>query len=272
MNFDKNTLENAINKLAEGGKIFSNERQFQLELAMQLQRMNFEVEMEVVSSDKGYEAFKTLHKEEREKLYTDIVVKQPNGKYIAIELKYKTPQKHYMYKNNNGNSITFAQGASDLGSVLFWEDIRRIESFADSTIRLNFDDNKIVEKGYAILLTNEKDYWEGKKCSDSLCKEFFPVDKQTKSGDLHWYVKVDKESNKRVSGRTKKEKCNIVQVTEENADEYKDYVNKDKIVTKDVSPIKLKGSYKCVWNKYNVEIFNKEEVPEFRYLLLEVPF
>ena len=239
---------------------------------MQLQCMHFQVEMEVVSSDKEYEVFKKLSKEEREKLYTDIVVKQPNGNYIAIELKYKTPQKHYMYKNKNGNAITFAQGASDLGSVLFWEDIRRIEAFADSKIRLNFDDNKIVEKGYAILLTNEKDYWQEKKHNDSLCKEFFPLDNQTKSHVLHWYVKVDKESNKRVSGRTKKEKCNIVQVTEENADEYKDYVDKDKIVTKDVSPIKLKGSYKCVWNDYNVEICNKEEVPEFRYLLLEVPF
>ena len=61
----------AIDELAAEGKIFSNERQFQLELVMKLKYKGFDVELEVVSSDKSFDEFQKLSKEDREKLYTD---------------------------------------------------------------------------------------------------------------------------------------------------------------------------------------------------------
>ena len=130
MLFTKDILKLAIDELAAEGKIFSNERQFQLELAIKLQHKGFDdVELEVVSSDKSFIEFQKLSKEDREKLYTDIIIKQENDKYIAIELKYKTPQKFYIYKTTKGTTITFPQGASDLGAFLFWKDVERLENF-----------------------------------------------------------------------------------------------------------------------------------------------
>ena len=276
MLFTKEILKKAIDELAAEGKIFSNERQFQLELAMKLQHKGFDVELEVVSSDKSFDEFQKLSKEDREKLYTDIIIKQENDKYIAIELKYKTPQKFYTYKTIKGTTITFPQGASDLGAFLFWKDVERLENFKN--INLNFDSNKKIEKGYAVLLTNQEDYWLGKK--DSLCRNFFPV--ENKKGHLNWCVKVDLETQKRVNGRTAKSKCDIIEVTEDKTSLYKSYFDKDgKEKMKDVSPIKLKGNYNCVngqdyigWFDYNIKsdaaCKDKPIPPKFRYLMLEV--
>ena len=276
MLFTKEILKKTIDELAAEGKIFSNERQFQLELAMKLQQKGFDVELEVVSSDKSFDELQKLSKEDREKLYTDIIIKQENDKYIAIELKYKTPQKFYIYKTIKGTIITFPQGASDLGAFLFWKDVERLENFKN--INLNFDSNKKIEKGYAVLLTNQEDYWSGKK--DSLCRNFFPVG--NKKGHLNWWVKVDSETQKRVNGRTAKSKCDIIEVTEDKTSLYKSYFDKDgKEKMKDVSPIKLKGNYNCVngqdyigWFDYNIKYDatckDKPIPPKFRYLMLEV--
>ena len=89
MNFTKNILETAIKKMASKGKIYSNESQFQFDLAWELRKQGFDVELEMLSVSQAYA--KQLSKDERQKAYTDIVVKDETG-YIVIELKYKTPE------------------------------------------------------------------------------------------------------------------------------------------------------------------------------------
>lgn len=45
MSFTKKELQTAIENLAKEGKIFSNESQFQLDLAWELKKQNFVVEL-----------------------------------------------------------------------------------------------------------------------------------------------------------------------------------------------------------------------------------
>ena len=278
MLFTKEILKKAIDELAAEGKIFSNERQFQLELAMELQNKDFEVELEVVSSDKSFDDFKKLSKEDRDKLYTDIIIKQENNKYVAIELKYKTPQTYHQYETSRGKTITFPQGAPDLGAFFFWKDVERLENFRN--IKLNFDNEKKVEKGFAVLLTNQEDYWLGKE--DSLCRNFFPVG--IKKGSLNWYVKIDKITKERVNGKTAKSRCDIIEVEEDKIPQYNSYKDEEgKENIKEIIPVKLQGEYYCCDGKNNIGWFDynakynitnlstdKPIPPKFRYLLLEV--
>ena len=65
MNFTKNTLETSIKNLASKGKIYSNESQFQFDLAWELRKQGFDVELEMLSVSQSY--VKKLSKEERKK-------------------------------------------------------------------------------------------------------------------------------------------------------------------------------------------------------------
>ncbi len=249
MNFTKETLITAIDKLAQGGRAFSNERQFQFALAIELKDQGFNVDLEVLSSNevKGED-----NKVIAEKMYTDIIV-EDTDKRIAIELKYKPPERRCEYKIDNKIVPTFPQGAPDIGAIQFWQDVVRLEKL--------FKKGE-VQKGYAVLLTNDKTYWEGKV--NSLFSEFFPVGE--KGIKLYQYVKVDKITGKRVDGRTSMQKC-----------------NKEKVEQEDVSPVILNKTYNCApkvngsedgWRPYPLdEKIAKEgnpDSPAFRYLILEI--
>lgn len=174
MSFTKKVLQTAIKNLAKEGKIFSNESQFQLDLAWELKKQGFHVELEVLTANVDLSQFASLSKEKREKYYTDIIVKDEGG-YIAIELKYKTPRtgKLMRYKCNNENYYLAAQGAENIDSYLYWKDVERLEKMVRKGIPLNFDRSKMVKKGYAVLLTNDTFYWDGNKRGVSLAQEFF---------------------------------------------------------------------------------------------------
>ena len=118
--------------------------------------------------------FAGLSKEKSKKYYTDIVVKDEDGGYIAIELKYKTPDvgRLLRYECSGKNHYLAAQGAENINSYFFWKDVERLENMADG-MPLNFDESKKVKKGYAVLLTNDSFYWAGNKRGKSLAKEFF---------------------------------------------------------------------------------------------------
>ena len=62
MNFTTQTLKDALNELANAGKVFSNESQFQFDLAWQLKEMGFEVELEVLSANCSLADFINLSK------------------------------------------------------------------------------------------------------------------------------------------------------------------------------------------------------------------
>ena len=187
MSFTKATLEAAMNDLAKTGKIFSNESQFQFDLAWKLREMGYEVELEVLSANCNPSQFAALPKEEKKKYYTDIVIKDDN-EYIAIELKYKTPDNGVMqYKTGSGNYYVFPQGAENISSYLYWKDVERLEELVFSKILLNFNASKKVSRGYAVLLTNDCKYWNPSKYNyRSIARDFLPI-RGKKLGALHWH-------------------------------------------------------------------------------------
>ena len=67
---------------------------------------------------------------------------------IGIELKYKTKEATF---RENGETFNLKQhGAQNLGRFDFFDDLRRLQLLKKENI---------IEKGYAIFLTNEPLYW-----------------------------------------------------------------------------------------------------------------
>ena len=187
-------LDNIIeNEFGEKGKIFSNEEQFQFELALEIERRYQKdeygyprVRLEVLSypntkakTEEGVlEDIAQLSKEDREKMYTDIVVDINDTDSIAIELKYKTlggkdtknakGSKYYDYVTGSGTYRVFNQGASNLGCAYYLVDVERIEkliALSKENKNVNVFDlchpeqRRVVVKGYAIIITNDHLYW-----------------------------------------------------------------------------------------------------------------
>ena len=273
MNFTKKELQAAIENLAKKGKIFSNESQFQLDLAWELKKRGFHVELEVLSVTQS--AAKNLSKDERKKAYTDVIVKDEDG-YIAIELKYKTPQTDdIMYYDMNGvTTYLFSQGAENIGSYLYWKDVERLEKLVDGTIPLNYDKDKKVIRGYAVLLTNSKKYWDKgkyKNFATNMAHEFYPYqDKKVHNQKLSYNIALNCAGT-RIKGF--KKAVSYVRVdTPQKSDIY--FSVKE---AKNHYPIELKGDYTCIWDSYlsglTCNLLNgkvESEGDEFKYLILEI--
>lgn len=86
-----------------------------------------------------------------------------------------------------------AQGAENANSYLFWKDVERLEKMVGGQC-LNFDSSKAVKKGYAILLTNDKLYWEGNKKGASVAQAFFPKKDTVANGCLQGTLRRSKAS------------------------------------------------------------------------------
>lgn len=268
MEFDVKFIDRLLKNLADNKRVFTNESQFQFELALALQKEGYPVELEVLSCNKEVEDISRLSKKEIEKYYSDIVVNLGNNEYAVIELKYKLPQKVMMHKIDDLKFITFSQGAPDVGSYLFWKDVERLEKF-NNNLHLNFDNSKKIIKKFAIILTSDNKYWEGN--DKSLYRNFFPKDKVRFEGDINCLIKINNSSHKRVSGKTKKsDNIEIIEATMHNYKQFESfyYIDKDKnekASCKPVVPIRLKGPYQCEWKDYLVT-----DAATFRYLIMEV--
>lgn len=273
MSFTKKELQTAIENLAKEGKIFSNESQFQLDLAWELKKQNFDVELEVLSVTQS--AAMNLSKDERKKAYTDIIVKDEGG-YIAIELKYKTPQTDdIMYYDMNGiKTYLFSQGAENIGSYLYWKDVERLEKLVEGTIPLNFDKNKKVIRGYAVLLTNSKKYWDMgkyKNFATNMAHEFYPCQgKKVHNQKLCYNIALN-GAGTHIRGFKKAVSYARVDMPQKSDI----YFSIKK--AKDHYPIDLKGNYTCIWEPYlnglTCNLLNGKVEPEgdeFKYLILEI--
>lgn len=165
---DAQTLSEIIKEF--NGKIFQSEAQFQFELAWKLNEKygngdNLAVELE----DMGM--YEKEGEKVKQKSYTDIVVKQ--GKYrVAIELKYKTAKYDNKKMAENDNKINiiylFDHSAVDLGRYDYLWDVHRMELLKGESKSKDSGEEKIevqknCHKGFAVLLTNEKKYWEENK-------------------------------------------------------------------------------------------------------------
>ena len=141
-------------------RVFTNEAQFQFELAMQLQLKGYRVLFEVPSVD-----------QKGRKSYTDLVIDLGNKEYIAIELKYKTVEKPasssvngfdrdigaFSYGTYKGiPQFIYPQGAVDEGSYNFLKDVERLERLVDKDIIFNYDEANEVREAYAIIIANSK--------------------------------------------------------------------------------------------------------------------
>lgn len=199
--------------LKQISSVYHSERHFQLSLGAELARMYGEkrVRME-------WERFSGKR--------VDIGVRREDVT-IPIELKYKTERATV---NDAGFDEEFdlsRQGARDQAHYRFLQDVQRVEEIVAKQGRY----------GYAILLTNDSNYWTHSG-RNALHDEMRVDEGAELGGSLHW------------SGETES-----------------DWVEKDKWR----EPIELEGQYTAEWSDYNYR--NDVSVmknPEFRYLIFRV--
>jgi hypothetical protein len=168
MTLSIDNLKEIMKKLADNRHVFHSEADFQHSLALEIKDYKRELELRL-------EKFVGIEKNEKKKdksVYMDLVIIDKNKKIVsAIELKYKT-----FTKSKNGTKQTIQdedyflkrQGAEDLGRYDFLKDIKRLESF-------NKEHN--CQKSFAIMLTNDKHYWDSKYGKDGFSEEFCIGDK-----------------------------------------------------------------------------------------------
>ncbi len=148
-------------KLVQGltPKIFNNEKQFQFEFALALKDY-FDKANRKCQIHFEYRSESGNH-------YYDLVLEE-NGEFCPIELKHKA----------------LAHKAQDLGRYDFLKDVERIECFKKD------NPNKKNENGFAIILTEDKAYWE-KDGANFNYREFAIKDgSNVKAGAKNWVTKT----------------------------------------------------------------------------------
>lgn len=177
-------INDVIKKLKKKGKIFVSEKDFQLELAWTIKEIyknDIAVKLEYRPKDVIIEYTDKNGRKKTAPMYIDILVIQ-NNKWYPIELKYKTNKiindiehKDYYIDSNDKDEIIELrnQSARDQGRCKFLWDISRIE-------QLKKQKAKEFTKGYAILITNDSNYFESKGKNKTSADEDFKIDQKRK--------------------------------------------------------------------------------------------
>lgn len=234
------TLISIINGFAKDGKVFSNEQDFQFELALALKNEVEvdEVKLEAASFPRGSWNLKAIQdgrpfladKAQRE--YTDLIVKTKDGLYYAIELKFKGADKPYLYNSRAfGNVAVLKHGAEYFNAYRFLNDVSRLE-------RINgrlFANNIIIEKGYAILLTNNSKYKESAFEGSEIWVNYSLINDRTVGQGL---LRIRNSEEKYLS----------------------------------FEPLNLNGNYTFKWNTYELDpqTMLNDKTPGFSFLVVEV--
>lgn len=159
MNITKINISKIIKDFGQQARIFQKEAQFQFELAWELQKQIGKDGKVILECNSCVRKANDTDNQKKKRFYSDIIIKNNNNDYIVIELKYKT-------KNDNLYGVELTeQGAPNEGRYDYLWDIRRIELLKNHD-RVNYDYNSDFKNflgGYAILLTNENQYWERTK-------------------------------------------------------------------------------------------------------------
>ena len=182
--------------LRENTKLFYNERDLQVNLALFLKNKGYYKNVFLEYSLPT----KMLYPNSKSSadVRIDIVVEK-NGKFIPIELKYKTEKvtgELYRFGEKPLGTILKKQGAQNIGKYSFWKDIERIER-----IKENF---KNVQTGYCVFITNDKSYTQP---SGGATAPFSMEAGATRMGNLDW--DDDVELANRLSTISLKEKHTI---------------------------------------------------------------
>lgn len=261
---DKKELTEIIQGFGADGKIFQSEAQFQFEFAWTLQKMFPDCQVKL-------EDMRTVIKEKdkkdkngneiiKKKFYTDIVLEQ--GEYsIAIELKYKTAE----YSDTKNNLYLFNHGAVDLGRYDYLWDVHRLELLLEKGNKselcgdVEVLPNKGCDKGFAVLLTNEKKYWGQSYVYEK--ENGYTIDNQFKIGEK------DEGKTHKLFGNVLD--WRILEKGEKNyAKNYKHYpstvVTQNGNSTERAQPIRLAEQYSYKWEDY---LCNELQ---FKFVIIEV--
>lgn len=237
---NRDTLISIINGFAKDGKVFSNEQDFQFELALALKN---EVEVDEVKLEaasfprdswnlNAIQDGRPFLADKTQREYTDLIVKTKDGLYYAIELKFKGADKPYLYNSKAfGDVAVLRHGAANINSYLFLKDITRLEKINSRHFARDFK----IAKGFAIMLTNNKTY-RNSNFENSMWREF-PINEKRTIGN-----------NKTLS----------LHRNDKNYKKYKD--------------LEIKGSYRFNWEDYDLEpdAMLNDKTPGFSFLVVEV--
>lgn len=235
----KELLKSIINDFAKQNIVFSNEQDFQFEMALALSKNKQikKVKLEMLSLEYDWEEVKRIAIKkgkipQDKKEYHDLFVELIDGTCVIVELKYKTPDKICLYETKDGNVITMNQGAQDENAYAFIDDIRRLEHINERYL----PNNKKIDKAYAVFLTNFKKYRYGF------------------DGDIWGNYSV--EENKIIQGML--------------------YFGKNSLEHRGRKAINLLGSYKLEWNNYPLNNYQDYKdlkngyCPGFSYTIVEI--
>ena len=163
---EKTTLIELIKELSKTRPIFHSEADFQLELGLKLREIGHRVRLE-----------RPHHFEVPILGMTKFELDIELDGEIAIELKYKSQKLHHVFDGENFKLTNHS--APNLGRFDFLDDARRVKYFQDYNQ---------FKKGFAILLTNSKDYWSNDG-RNTMAREFSIIKgrKLTKGDSLRWY-------------------------------------------------------------------------------------
>ena len=150
-------FQSIISDLTKIRGIFHSEADFQHSLGLLLsKKYNFQVRLETPFELPHYD------RESNKKLKVELDIFIPKEK-IGIELKYKTKEGIF---EKHGETFKLKQhGAQNLGRFDYFDDIRRLQFLKK---------HGIIEKGYAVFLTNDPLYWKpikGKNFSSNFSME-----------------------------------------------------------------------------------------------------
>lgn len=157
-------LEDALIQLANARPVFHSEADFQHALAWMLHRENpgADIRLEYpFRSPKGCE-------------YLDLFFREGEDS-IAVELKYKT--KRLDSSHLNEQYLLRDQGAQDIGRYDFLADVARVERFVAEGR---------AGAGYAIMLTNDPNYWRQSTRASTVDEAFRLHEGRIVSGSLTW--------------------------------------------------------------------------------------
>jgi len=195
MKIDEINVQGIVKEFGRTPRIFQSEAQFQFELAWELQKQienDGQVLLEVVTCTRKENREKNIR---RKRFYSDIILKSNDNCFIVIELKYKT-KKDDIY----GVELN-THGAPDEGRYDYLWDIKRIELLKKRDMDC-YDYNDELGTflgGYAIIVTNENQYWNRTKkkaqkdAAQTVDSQFSIGEGDTVSGVLDWNTSSKKQ-------------------------------------------------------------------------------
>lgn len=254
----KKDIVDSINELAENRRIFSREAQFQFELAWVLKEKlgsSYEIILEYL-----------IENTDNAKMYIDIIVfNKEERMYYPIELKCKTSNKEITYTLGNPpyHIKTYNQGAFNLGSYDFINDIKRIESL--NNIMYKGIDYSIGQ-GFAIILCNDKRYYEPfENWAEAADENGLFYHSRSNGPDEYYYwqeFSLASVNNKRNFYWRNPEGDELIQEIWEDG--------KNMCGNNRTAPIILNNEYSFEWTEYNLEL-QEDTDNQFKYLVVTIP-